>query len=63
MTPEIQQSLDELFAAARTIIGLRAEIENVKRQYRAGEISDDEAMHILTTIIFAIEETGKRTAH
>jgi hypothetical protein len=63
MTPEIQQSLDELFAAARTIIGLRAEIENVKRQHLNGEISDDEAMHILTTIIFALEATSQHTTH
>jgi hypothetical protein len=63
MQTEIQQSFEELFAAANTIIGLRAEIENVKRQHRSGEISDDEALHILTTIICAIEETGKRTAH
>ena len=63
MQTEIQQSLDELDATARTIIGLRAEIENVKRQHRAGEISDDDALHILTSIIFALEETGKHTSH
>jgi|LakMenEpi03Aug12_release.lakeMendotaPanAssembly.Ray.scaffolds.fasta_scaffold1928271_2 hypothetical protein len=63
MQTEIQQSFDELCAAARTIVGLRAEIEAVKRQHRAGEISNDEALHILTTIIFAIEVTGKHTKH
>jgi len=63
MQTEIQKTHDELFAAARMIVGLRAEIESVKRLHQAGEINDHEALHILAAIIYALDETHKRTAH
>lgn len=63
MTKAIAQSVDKIIARGHEIVGCQKQIDDMQRAYEAGEITANEALHLLAAIIYTLSIEDMQTAH